>query len=219
MDIFISWSGDRSRHVATFLENWLRQVIQSTRPWTSDSIEKGTRWSSEIMERLGSTDYGIVVVTPENQEKPWLNFEAGALAKKLDSARVSTLLVDMEPTDVAMPLSFFQPTRLLFEDVRKLIGSINGVLNESERLPDKFLDQSFDRSWADFEEMIRSMPEPSERHPARDQHEIAVETLLLVREIAYLFHSQKIKDVEEVRKVIATLPPHQEKLLRKNLLS
>ena len=46
-------------------------------------IEKGARWENEISLRLAESDLGIICLTPDNLEEPWVLFEAGALAKKL----------------------------------------------------------------------------------------------------------------------------------------
>ena len=45
---------------------------------------------------------------PENQSAPWLNFEAGALAKKLESSRVVPLAINLKPSEVQQPLGQFQ---------------------------------------------------------------------------------------------------------------
>ena len=72
-------------------------------------IEPGARWSNAIAEELDAISIGIVCVTRENQSSPWLNFEAGALAKRLiDQARVVPLLIDLTPSDVLQPLGQFQ---------------------------------------------------------------------------------------------------------------
>ncbi len=86
MQIFVSWSGTPAQVLADFLQTWLRQVIQELDPFMSTkSIEKGARWSPEISRRLSETNHAIVCVTSKNQDAPWLNFEAGALAKATDS--------------------------------------------------------------------------------------------------------------------------------------
>lgn len=53
MDIFISWSGERSKALAEALRSWLPKVIQNLNPWISVSdIEKGARWLIDISEKL-----------------------------------------------------------------------------------------------------------------------------------------------------------------------
>jgi hypothetical protein len=58
-------------------------------------IEIGGRWNQQVAAQLDAADFGIVVVTAANQHQPWLMFEAGALAKRLDVARVVPLFVDL----------------------------------------------------------------------------------------------------------------------------
>jgi len=36
MQIFISWSGDRSCLIAEAIRGWLPKVVQSVKPWMSD---------------------------------------------------------------------------------------------------------------------------------------------------------------------------------------
>jgi hypothetical protein len=53
MDIFISWSGKRSRAFAEALRDWLPMIINAARPFLSSSdIDKGARWSTEIAGKL-----------------------------------------------------------------------------------------------------------------------------------------------------------------------
>lgn len=50
MDVFISWSGLRSKYVAECLAVWLKQVIQLVRPWiSSENILAGARPRADLM--------------------------------------------------------------------------------------------------------------------------------------------------------------------------
>jgi hypothetical protein len=43
-NVFISWSGPRSKWIAEFLHSQLPKIIQAARPWMSEeNIDKGAR--------------------------------------------------------------------------------------------------------------------------------------------------------------------------------
>ena len=82
MKIFVSWSGDTSRKFAKYLKDWLEQCIQSADVFFSqEDIEKGERWNDKIATELQDSKFGIVCLTSENVNAPWIHFEAGALSK------------------------------------------------------------------------------------------------------------------------------------------
>src|SRR4051812_48616877 len=67
MKVFLSWSGQPARELAAYLREWLPRVIQSLKPWMSDEdIGKGNRWSSAVAAQLNESQFGIIVVTPDN---------------------------------------------------------------------------------------------------------------------------------------------------------
>ena len=86
MGVFISWSGKNSisYNVAMLLRDWLPNVILTIKPFVSDvDIDAGSQWASQMFQALKETQVGIICVTRTNQAEPWINFEAGALAKAL----------------------------------------------------------------------------------------------------------------------------------------
>jgi hypothetical protein len=56
---------------------------------------------------------------------PWLNFEAGALATRLEVAGGVPLYIDLAPSDVTGPLADFQGRRLDKDDVRRLVHDVS----------------------------------------------------------------------------------------------
>lgn len=101
MKVFISWSGSQSHHVAIALRDWLPSVLQIVEPYvSSEDIDKGARWSTDISKELEDSNFGIICVTPENIDAPWVNFEAGALSKSLDRSRVAPFLFAVDRTAI-----------------------------------------------------------------------------------------------------------------------
>jgi hypothetical protein len=185
MDVFLSWSGERSSAVAQLLAEWLPQVVQAVDPFVSTTIEKGRRWSGEIAERLASAPVGIVCVTRDNLRSPWLLFEAGAISKPRDGY-VCTFLFDVEPADVEPPLGDFQHTRAVKGDVHRLIQTINGALalKGEKTLTEGVLDRVFERNWPELELRLQTLQDSPERRAQRPRsdRDVLDEILALVRQ-------------------------------------
>jgi hypothetical protein len=106
--VFISWSGPLSQKLGEALRNWLPSTLQFVKPYFSlEDIEKGAKWGPEISGELATSNIGIICLTRDNTEKPWLLFEAGALSKSLEKGLVCTLLFGLEPADIKGPLTQF----------------------------------------------------------------------------------------------------------------
>lgn len=119
MQVYLAWSGERSRLIAEAFKQFLPTVIQTIEPFFSPSdIEKGARWQAELSGRLEECNFGLIFLVPENIESRWLNFEAGALSK-VETSRV--VCVKFEEPDVKQPLSQFQHVEFTKEDVRRLV--------------------------------------------------------------------------------------------------
>jgi hypothetical protein len=188
MKVFISWSGDRSRAVADVLRRWFPSVLQAVRPYFSpDDVAKGSRWSSEIAKELEASSVGLLVITPENQEAPWLLFEAGALAKNLDRSKVCPLLFgEMEPTDVKGPLVQFQAAQFSEAEMRRVVKMMNAELGETA-LPSDVLDNVFEMWWPQLEEQVTNVLEGSTEtgvEARRSDRDLLEEVLGLARRLA-----------------------------------
>lgn len=181
MKVFLSWSGTRSERVAELLKEWLPCVLQASDPWVSTSdIERGAQWFSSIQGQLQETTTGIICLTQENKEKPWILFEAGALAKGLSDARVCTLLIDLEPQHVRPPLGQFNHTQVTKDDMFKLISTLNERLAKS--LNKTTLKKVFNAQWADFDSQFNTIiaetqNETKPQEPIRAQDDILAEIL------------------------------------------
>ena len=184
MKVFISWSGEPSKTVASFLHEWLPSVIQSVRPWMSASdIDAGRRWTGELGKELQQSNFGIVCLTGSNQHAPWLVFEAGALAKTLDESHLVPYLIDLAPTEITGPLSQFQAKRANKDETWGLISTINSVAENA--LTEGYLRRAFEAGWPELEQTLGDLPsEPTSASPRRTADEMMEEVLTLVRDLA-----------------------------------
>lgn len=188
MNVFISWSGPRSKAVAEALTSWMKCVIQSVKPWIStQNLDSGTVWFNEINEQLQSTSIGIICITQENKNNPWILFETGALAKGLDNGRIYTFLVDLDEKDLSPPLSQFNhtfPTN--FESMKKLVSSLNR-LSPTSSLDATTLDKVFAIYWDQFQQDFRTALDnnkPGKKVEKRSGDDILEEILISVRGVA-----------------------------------
>ncbi|MFD0276214.1 toll/interleukin-1 receptor domain-containing protein [Kitasatospora sp. NPDC127111] len=153
MKVFISWSGRHSEAVAELLQEWLEQILQPVDFWmSSEDIAFGSRWFQEISSELDDANFGIVCLTPSNLKSLWITFESGALAKRVDRARLVPFCIDLEPRDITGPLSNFQAIQMKRDSLRKLIRDIN---NEAERqVPERTISSLFNATWDEFYDSI-----------------------------------------------------------------
>ncbi len=188
MEIFISWSGERSKAVAILLKRWIPDVIQQISLWVSYvDINAGARWNNEIQERLSKVKFGIICLTGENTTAPWILFEAGALAKTLEDTYVCPFLIDLKPSDIPDgPLAQFQAKTATREGTWELLLSINAALKE-ERLSDDKLKRAFDRCWPELEAELSSLPADSRNERgSRSLDDKIEEILMMMREFKRL---------------------------------
>ncbi|MFT8551838.1 MAG: hypothetical protein ABF739_12225 [Acetobacter okinawensis] len=199
MKVFLSWSGigSRSEAVATLLNEWLPCVIQALNPWIStQNIDQGSLWYDEVSSQLSETTTGILCLSKANQERPWLLFEAGALAKGLSKSRVCILLIDLESAEVAAPLSFFNHTMPNKDGLRKLVTTLNRNMPEHNLKPD-VLAKSFETYWPQFEdkftEILKRFPEVQTEETV-DSDDMLKEILMTTRGLSSRIRNLEIKN-------------------------
>lgn len=186
LNIFISWSKEQSRELAGCLNDFLNKMFENiTTFYSPESIDTGSQWLTNVSGALNQCTYGILVVTPENLVSPWLIFEAGALSKQIDTARVCPLLFNLKKSQLEGPLTQFQSIVFEKDEVYKLVKSINDQLASS--MKDDRLAALFSVFWPDFTNSVRAILEkPAPNTPVvekRTPDDILEELLDRVRQI------------------------------------
>ncbi len=88
--IFISWSGKYSKEIAKTIKKTLEKTVFENTDlecFVSDQdIASGSDWWEKIKKELRKCKLGILCITKENLQAPWLYYEAGAMiARQVDS--------------------------------------------------------------------------------------------------------------------------------------
>lgn len=154
MKVFISWSGEKSRLVAIGLKAFLQDVNQRIIAWFSDTdIKAGDRWGNELASRLESSNYGIICVTQESLQSPWVLFEAGALGKVVSGSKVCPYLIDLTRKQLTGPLSQFQSKEATKEQTLEMLNSLNYAM-DNDALSEDRLKRYFDTFWPALEQVL-----------------------------------------------------------------
>lgn len=187
MKVFISWSGQTSKNIAEIFRQWIPSVIQVVKPYYSpDDIAKGTRWETEVAKELDESKVGIICLTKENLQSPWIMFEAGALSKNIDKSKVCPLLFGVEPTDIQGPLVQFQAAKFNKEEMKKVVKMINNELGELALTTEVF-ENVFEMWWPKLNERIEAeLAKPLKiiGKDVRAERDILEEILTLTRGIS-----------------------------------
>jgi len=178
MRIFLSWSGDRSKAAALGLKSLLEDTFpESVDVFISDHIDAGETWARRLETELDQSQFGVLCLTQDNFQAPWLLFEAGAIAKKFGSARVVPYLIDDLPAVAdRSPLAQFQHVQANLEGTFRLVKSINAV-RENPQLNER-LERLFNRWWPDFEQTLKALPAPAAKQPNQRSDRECLETIL-----------------------------------------
>ena len=128
---------------------------------------------------LEASNFGIICVTRDNVDQPWVLFEAGALAKSLQDAKVIPLLLDLDLSDLSGPLAQFQAKKVDKAGVHEVVRSINQ--SAPDAVPPERMDQLFEALWQQLEAEISSIPEGESSKHRRPQAEVLEELVAGVR--------------------------------------
>ena len=146
-----------SGEIAEVIKNTFPLILQNIDFFFSSDIEKGNNWNTDVAKAMAECDFGIFVLTPENINEPWINFEAGAISLKLENTKTATFAFGLKSLDIKFPLAQFQSTFFEKEgDVFKLFETINNcIVNCNEkRLKDDVLKKVFETYCGEFEKNI-----------------------------------------------------------------
>lgn len=135
---------------------WLEQVLPGTEVWlSSEDIDKGTIWFTEIINELENCHCGVLCITRENRLAPWIHFEAGGMIKGLGKSKVATILLDLDYGELQQPLNQFNGLHMDRIGARHLVKSFNKVSDRP--IKETVVDKSFEAFWPELEKAYKTL--------------------------------------------------------------
>src|SRR5260370_20811661 len=169
-------------------------MINAIRPWLSSAdIDAGARWGSDVARKLEKSKVGILCLTPSNLESIWIHFEAGAMAKTIESTYVCPYLVGVEPSDLKGPLTQFQAKRSNEEDTKRLLETLNAALAENAIKSDQ-LAEAFSVWYPKLREKLEAIGKEEPPPKKRSKRDMIEELLALARSEAQTEKLLRIPD-------------------------
>lgn len=167
--------------MANALKDWIPLIVQHAEPFVSDKdISAGDRWAQAIAGELESSNFGILCITPENISSEWIMFEAGALSKAMQDAKVIPLLFGLELSDLSGPLQQFQALKVDEQGMLDALKAINAA--SDNKTGDATIEQLVPALWSQLQEKLDAIPAraETEKH-MRPQTEIMEDLVSQVR--------------------------------------
>jgi hypothetical protein len=160
MDILLCWSKERSKLVARALHEWLPKVLPGVKPWMSElDLEKGKDWFDQLHDFFAEARAAIVCITPENVRSPWIYYESGQIAGRLETNLVCPYLLEEQPSILSDgPLGRIQATKAEKEDTLRLLRTLNKHLG-GKAIRESDLDVNFEREWSSIAGTLRRVAE------------------------------------------------------------
>jgi TIR domain-containing protein len=197
MRVFLSWAGETSKQIALALREWLPYVVATLKPFMSaEDIDPGTRWAHVLGSELEATRAGVLCLTPDSVNAPFLNFEAGALAKTVERTYVCPYLHGLKPSDYTGPLTLFQAVSADQAGTKKLVDTLNKALGEAA-IAERVVQRLFEKMWPDLDEKLRAIPAvPVVGERRRGVPEVLDEVLSNTRAIINMQSSRSVLYIE-----------------------
>ena len=159
--VFISWSGENGKKISIILKRILEKEIFSDHLecFVSDmDIASGEDWWNKIKKELRAAKLGILCITKENIESPWIHYEAGALVG--NNVRTIPLLFNCN-FDALQKTPLNGRQCVMFHDKGKFLKMIHEI-NRDFRIVDldeKLFSVLLDNAYRKMQEEMRDVEE------------------------------------------------------------
>lgn len=146
--IFLSWSGKQSKHYAEAWRRWIRKVFPKSEVFlSSKDIRAGADWRRVLSKNIRSTKIGIVYITAQNRNQPWILFEAGALAIA-KRRRLIICVISGSTKNLPDPLKGHNAQRLDRDGSKMVFDELRAVVGKPK--------MKFSAAWLTLKELLKN---------------------------------------------------------------
>jgi hypothetical protein len=161
--IFISWSRNPAKDIGEKLQTLLKKIF----PYPNidfflsssgkNEIVAGEDFRNKLDNNLMDSNFGILILTKNNFERPWMMFESGALSNGDNKSRIIPIFFNRDSRKIESPIEKFQNVEYNKEGLLKIIFSITKSLFDSNELDNnqkQLLVNQLDTHWESFKKDI-----------------------------------------------------------------
>lgn len=184
--VFISWSKTYSGEIAEVLKKYLDLIFKGkVFFFLSKKIKGGETGREEILKNLLKSDMGILILTPENINAPWLLFESGCLHQKNKDTEkkhnpVCPVIFGRKPDKRESPIDQLQ--YILFNNEESFLNLLEGICGSCDIPFDANFKETIKNEktnidyWCDLEKELMPLIEKAKTgHPSDDSGKLKTE--------------------------------------------
>ena len=141
-DVFISWRNDANevgKRIANRLKTFIEDVFVSTITAFASDVDLKEEWNKELEYALNTSEYGILILTPEAMDSFWMSYEYGVLkgrGKKIRTFHFSKINREITPFTIHQDKEFNQQT--LYDFLKEIYGLKYPQVNDYDKFKKQF---------------------------------------------------------------------------------
>ena len=115
-DVFISWRNDANevgKRIANRLKTFIEEIFVDAVTAFASDVDLKEEWNNELENALKTSEYGILILTPEAMDSFWMSYEYGVLrgrGKKVRTFHFSDINRDKTSFTINQDLEFNEKT-------------------------------------------------------------------------------------------------------------
>ncbi|MBR4544472.1 MAG: toll/interleukin-1 receptor domain-containing protein [Oscillibacter sp.] len=169
MKVYIGWSGETSKEIASILKSWLPLMNPHIEVFNTVDIPTGSAWEHIFFKNLLACDCAIFCFTQDNIHSPWLLYEAGVVSGA--EKPIIPLLFDVPLSRLSDPLRFFQPILFTKDHIWQMALTLNDLCGQ-DAFSYQELAIKFDQLYPTVEKMVEQVRNSQKEQPEQGTEDL-----------------------------------------------